>query len=160
MYYGIHAEHLTVWIASIDVASNVRAGVLCRRHADAMVVPLGWMLDDQREPVPQLFKAPPAAPQPAERHRRQRPQRLAPQGEQLSLPDTLAGPLAEAPDQSSDAPLDEAVPSTPHSDVEETIVQPWAPVFDESDDLDGLLGASGPLLSRAFRGTHRTEQDH
>ena len=27
---------------------------------------------------------------------------------------------------------------------------PWQPVFDQTDDLDGLLTARGPLLSRAF----------
>ncbi|MEP6295897.1 MAG: hypothetical protein ABJ382_01125 [Ilumatobacter sp.] len=28
----------------------------------------------------------------------------------------------------------------------------WKPAFDDGDDLDGLLAASSPLLSRAFRG--------
>jgi hypothetical protein len=27
---------------------------------------------------------------------------------------------------------------------------PWKPVFDQADDLDGLLTARSPLLSRAF----------
>ena len=58
MTYGFDAEHLMVWIDSYDRVSTDRAGVLCRRHADAMVVPLGWMLDDRRDPVPRLFKAP------------------------------------------------------------------------------------------------------
>ncbi len=39
-----------------ELALDRRIGVLCRRHADAMVVPLGWMLDDHREPTPRLFK--------------------------------------------------------------------------------------------------------
>lgn len=30
-------------------------------------------------------------------------------------------------------------------------VAPWTPEFDEADDLDGLLAARSPLLSRAFR---------
>lgn len=53
--YGFDAETLTVWLDAFDAALGSRAGVLCRRHADAMVVPLGWMLDDRREPVPRLF---------------------------------------------------------------------------------------------------------
>ncbi len=32
---------------------------------------------------------------------------------------------------------------------------PWQPVFDQHDDLDGLLSARSSLLSRAFRGTPR-----
>jgi hypothetical protein len=31
-------------------------------------------------------------------------------------------------------------------------VLPWQPVFDERDDLKGLLKARGRLLSRAFNG--------
>ena len=35
---------------------------------------------------------------------------------------------------------------------------PWAPSFDEADDLDGLLSARSPLLSRAFRTAERTAE--
>ena len=55
--YGFDADALVVWLDGFDVAQGSRSGVLCRRHADAMVVPLGWMLDDRREPVPRLFTA-------------------------------------------------------------------------------------------------------
>jgi hypothetical protein len=55
--YGFDAETLIVWLDTFDPAFGLRSGVLCRRHADAMVVPLGWMLDDRREPVPRLFSA-------------------------------------------------------------------------------------------------------
>jgi hypothetical protein len=37
----------------------------------------------------------------------------------------------------------------------ETEVLPWKPTFDQTDDLDGLLEASSPLLSRAFGGQGR-----
>ena len=70
MTYGFDAEHLMVWIDSYDRVSTDRAGVLCRRHADAMVVPLGWMLDDRRDPVPRLFKAPAQPTSAAPRQRR------------------------------------------------------------------------------------------
>ncbi len=33
---------------------------------------------------------------------------------------------------------------------------PWKPVFDQADDLDGLLTARSPLLSRAFGRRDRT----
>lgn len=51
-------EDLLVWLEACDPATlgDDRPGLLCRRHADAMVVPVGWTLDDHREPVPRLFK--------------------------------------------------------------------------------------------------------
>jgi hypothetical protein len=55
--YGFDAESLVVWLDAYDASQGTRSGGLCRRHADAMVVPLGWMLDDRREPVPRLFTA-------------------------------------------------------------------------------------------------------
>jgi hypothetical protein len=53
--YGFDAEAQVVWLDAFEQAQGQRAGALCRRHADAMVVPLGWMLDDRREPTPRLF---------------------------------------------------------------------------------------------------------
>jgi hypothetical protein len=50
-------ERLLVWLALVpEGAAPVRSGVLCRRHADAMIVPRGWTLDDRRESMPRLFK--------------------------------------------------------------------------------------------------------
>ena len=65
--YALDAEHLTVWVEAFDPDAGYRAGVLCRRHADAMVVPIGWMLDDRRQPAPKLFnpREAPSAPVPA-----------------------------------------------------------------------------------------------
>ena len=42
---------------------------------------------------------------------------------------------------------DETTPSGPGADGAPL---PWKPVFDQRDDLDGLLTARSPLLSRAF----------
>ena len=53
--YGFDPASLTVWLDGFEHAVGPRSGALCRRHADAMVVPLGWLLDDRREPVPRLF---------------------------------------------------------------------------------------------------------
>lgn len=53
--YGFDADAQVVWLDAFEQAQGSRAGALCRRHADAMVVPLGWMLDDRREPTPRLF---------------------------------------------------------------------------------------------------------
>jgi hypothetical protein len=57
MAYGFDADRQLVWLAPREPdADGMRAGALCRRHADALVVPRGWTLDDRREPVPRLFR--------------------------------------------------------------------------------------------------------
>ena len=142
--YGIDAEHLVVWIESLDGAQSYRAGVLCRRHADSMVVPLGWMLDDRRDPVPRLFKSREAAPPAAPRARRHRSHASRDETGQLSLtdPDRVVAESAEVPGVSA------AAAAAPHEPDEPSA--PWKPVFDQRDDLDGLLTARSPLLSRAF----------
>lgn len=125
MTYGFDAEHLMVWIDAYERVVTDRAGVLCRRHADAMVVPLGWMLDDRRDPVPRLFKSPPQPTNAAPRPRRTANHHRRDDTEQLEL---VADDGGIADDE----------------------VLPWKPRFDQTDDLDGLLEARGPLLARAF----------
>jgi hypothetical protein len=145
MTYGFDAEHLMVWIDSFERIITGRAGVLCRRHADAMVVPLGWMLDDRRDPAPRLFKSPAAEAKPAPRQRRPYAHQHE-DTEQLELgADVLAAVTSE-----------EAVDDTHQtSGSDETEVLPWKPAFDQTDDLDGLLEARSPLLARAFSGLDR-----
>jgi hypothetical protein len=133
--YGIDADHLTVWIEVFDGSVSYRAGVLCRRHADAMVVPLGWMLDDRREAEPRLFR-PREEPAPV----RQRQKRH----KAFQHDDTTQLELAVPPELADDD--SETEREAPASSAEE----PWKPVFDQSDDLGGLLTAESPLLSRAF----------
>ena len=144
MTYGFDADHLMVWIDAYERVNTDRAGVLCRRHADAMVVPLGWMLDDRRDPVPRLFKAPAqqtaVAPRPRRVARHQQDDT-----EQLELVADVV--LAELDDVTD-------ITVVAESPVE-TEVLPWKPAFDQTDDLDGLLEAHSPLLARAFGGQGR-----
>ncbi len=140
--YGIDADHLTVWIEIFDGSAAYRAGVLCRRHADAMVVPLGWMLDDRREAVPRLFK-PREAPTPTRMRTKRR--RIHQRDETGQLELTAA---ALPPDDLDDVDVDVDVDDAVARADEET--SPWKPVFDQHDDLDGLLKTESPLLSRAF----------
>ena len=56
--YGIDNARLTVWFEVALEQDATQAGALCRRHADALVVPKGWTIDDRREPIPRLFLAP------------------------------------------------------------------------------------------------------
>ncbi len=142
MTYGFDAEHLMVWIDTFDGVVADRSGVLCRRHADAMVVPLGWMLDDRRDPVPRLFKSVASATAPVPRARRSQALHHN-DAEQLELGAEVAA---------VDVPEETSRPVEPE-------VLPWKPSFDQTDDLDGLLEARSPLLARAFSGLDRRRPD-
>ena len=147
MIYGIDADHLTVWIEPFDDAVGYRGGVLCRRHADAMVVPLGWMLDDRREPVPRLFK-PREAPAPAPAKSKAKRSKSSGRDETGQLE------LGVVPDEL----VEESTPE-PEVMMGSRGTAPWKPVFDQSDDLDGLLAVESPLLSRAFGRRERSDKD-
>jgi hypothetical protein len=236
--YGFDADTLVVWLDTFQADTGARAGVLCLRHADAMVVPLGWMLDDRRDPVPRLFRtaAGPAA-RPAPRrvcHERPHMVQLSLEaddvtGELIISPQRLAAALAlditaeiprpaavepivvepivvepvvvepvvvepvvvepvvvepvvvepvvvepvvlqlvvaddpaieePAADDATDEPAGDEVgdevagdETSDEAGEDETVILPWQPRFDQSDDLKGLLRARGRLLQRAFRG--------
>ena len=127
MAYGFDPERSMVWLEVLGPAGPA-AGALCRRHADAMVLPRGWWLQDRRSDAA-LFTAPePAPPATVYRPRRRRPPPAAPAPLPLDEPDGGA----------TERPTDAVAPS-------------WVPDFDAADDLDGLLAATTPLLARAFR---------
>jgi hypothetical protein len=130
-------EDLVVWLEPCDPSevTEPRPGLLCRRHADAMVVPVGWTLDDRREPMPRLFR-PPTGPSTGGRDGTgplRRPRRRA----------------VDTPELFGTAPDDEPVTPAQSDDTA------WTPRFDPDDDLGGLLAADSPLLSRAFRSRPR-----
>lgn len=178
--YGFDPDRLLVWLMPIDPsADRNRAGVLCLRHADAMVVPIGWSLDDARDPTPRLFRSPARQPRrnaarkgsPRKaRSTRAVPDAVAPaEGEspQLSLDETSTvqvptvpdvapapAPDAEAPRVDREQTVAEVtgVAAAAAEDPDATVAIPWKPDFDEADDLGGVLDATSPLLSRAFTG--------
>ena len=141
--YGFDADSLIVWLDAFTASQGMRHGVLCRRHADAMIVPLGWMLDDRREPTLRLFKS--AAVDVPETRTRTPRRTKRKDGEQLILDGTGEITRPDTPDDGAD--LDDIDP--PGDDATEAA---WIPVFDQHDDLEGLLNARGRLLSRAFNG--------
>ena len=149
--YGMFPEDLLFWIAPLHDAPVDDHNVLCLRHADAMVVPRGWTLDDRREPIPRLFM--PRRPEPTGEtvakasRRRPKPDPIE-AGEQLQIDGTgeIPRPSEPAGDHGS-APAD--------SVTGEAVYSGWRPSFDVDDDLDGLLEVRSPLLARAFRGTGR-----
>jgi hypothetical protein len=125
-----------------------------------MVVPIGWTLDDARDPGPKLFAAPRTRKAPRPARRRTTPRQA---GEQLTLPD--AGTAASADEARVDpAPAAErtvaavtGVSAATEEDPDATVAIPWSPDFDESDDLGGVLAAESPLLARAFRRAERRD---
>jgi len=165
--YGMRAEDLVFWIDVLPDPLDDGAGVLCLRHADSMVVPRGWTLDDLRDPDLHLFRPPLSAP--TQRRRTPRVQRERGVAEQLRLdasgdssPPVATDSNGASGHQAVDTDLDTV--SGAESDVESAVEfagasavesGPWTPAFDEADDLDGLLDARGPLLSRAFRTADR-----
>jgi len=161
----MRAEDLVFWIDVLPDPLDDGAGVLCLRHADSMVVPRGWTLDDLRDPDLHLFRPP--LPAPTQRPRTPRVQREPGVAEQLRL-DASSDPSPPVAADSNEASGHQAVDSDADADSDsgddygvgsdfESAVEsgPWTPEFDEADDLDGLLDARGPLLSRAFRTADR-----
>jgi hypothetical protein len=156
MSYGFDADRLLVWLAPREAdADPLRAGGLCKRHADAMVVPRGWTLDDRRERTPRLFRPAPASdPGAAGRGRAARRPEPGPPSEQLAL----GARPADAPDDDAAPTVADVAGPSPSEDPDETRAIPWLPDVDdddEDDDLGGVLSADSPLLARAFRGTDR-----
>lgn len=166
--YGFDGATALVWLALPEPNEDRhRAGVLCLRHADAMVVPIGWTLDDRRDNAPRLFHVSEGAnatatatdladgPVPTKRSRRRRPATSpAPDPDQLQLPDETL-PLTGRPgddDERESPTVAELVGTTGTADPDATVAIPWEPHFDDADDLDGVLDADSPLLARAFRG--------
>ena len=171
--YGFDAEHLVVWLDAFAGPLGPRSGVLCLRHANAMVVPLGWMLDDRREPVPRLFKSPVSEDAPTRRRVRRSGRHHHDDTEQLLLDAAMVGAIPEddelgvgvseaavelpAPASVDDAAVDQVVEDEADGDglVATENVPAWQPLFDHQDDLQGLLATRSSLLSRAFHGTPR-----
>jgi hypothetical protein len=137
-------EDLVFWIDVLPEQIDRGAAVLCLRHANSMVVPRGWTLDDLRDPDLRLFRPP--LPAPTARSRAPRQARVAPDVEQLELGEALGAEAVARPEIPA---ADDSV-HDPDPDV-----GPWTPSFDEADDLDGLLSARSPLLARAFRTADR-----
>lgn len=150
-------EDLLFWIAPLREAPVDDHNVLCRRHADAMVVPRGWTLDDRREPIPRLFmprRPEPAATDDAERSTRRRRSRAStPEvGEQLQIDGTGEIGRPELPDDVTDELLDDpAAPS--HVPDAVTADDGAAPHADRVDVAPDTVVASGsdPLAAAPWQ---------
>ncbi len=149
---GMRPEDLVFWIDVLPAQVDHGAAVLCLRHANSMVVPRGWTLDDLRDPDLHLFRPP--LPAPTARTRAPRQPRVAPRGEQLEFDGALGADAVTRSDTRGALDVVDDPDPDPDPDVDPD-VDPWTPSFDEADDLDGLLSARSPLLARAFRTADR-----
>ena len=154
--YGFDADRLLVWLMPLDPdADRNRAGTLCLRHADAMVVPRGWTLEDARDPMPRLFRPAPRARTPRGPRRADRRART-PSSEQLPLDGTVERADAHpAADETANTVASVTGAPAQLDDPDATVAMPWMPDFDITDELGGALSADSPLLARAFRGIGR-----
>jgi hypothetical protein len=156
--YGMRPEDLVFWLDVADDASSVLGGVLCQRHADSMVVPRGWTLDDLRDPDLHLFRPPDREERPRRRTARAHHDDVV--GEQLefgvdaSPSDVDVDPMADDGRPPSSVESERSGEKTP-DEAPEGPPEVWSPAFDSKDDLNGLLAARSPLLARAFRGDDR-----
>ena len=142
--YGFDPSRGVAWL-EVFVATDPHHGRLCRRHAETMVVPKGWWLEDRRS-ADQLFASPRAAgtaERPQRNGRSRRPAVV------IDLPLPPPAPVGDAAVEAVEAV--QAVDGASLPPPLPLVALPaWAPTFVADDDLGGVLNATSPLLSRAF----------
>jgi len=162
--YGIDNAHLLVWLDNSHVPEREHAGRLCRRHANALVVPRGWTVDDRRQPIPQLFRELERSLDPDGRghtaSRKVQKKRKAPavtKGNVTPTPVSAEPTLFETP--ASDDLGEQEQPETQvaqniTADPDETRAISWSPATVRTSDSDqDDAPVMGRLMGRAFRQT-------
>jgi len=142
--YGIDHVSLVVWVDNKAVSERELAGRLCRRHANALVVPRGWTIDDRRDAIPKLFRVD------DEKVIESKPKTR----KSASKKETAESPSLFEPKAEVVEPVIEEAP-TP-VDPDETQAIPWLPRLaaetadapDSADDDEAPV--FGRLLGRAF----------
>ena len=145
--YFLDSSELLMTLENYVPVDGMQVNGLCRRHADALVVPRGWRIEDKRENVPRLFPVTPPAEKPkvaAAKKAVSKKNRVKPP--RPSIFDELKN---EKKIEEVSTPIDE-VSVAVDVELEETKAIPWSPQFDQTDDLGGVLRPKGRLLSRAF----------
>jgi hypothetical protein len=145
--YFLDSSELLMTLENYVPVDGMQVNGLCRRHADALVVPRGWRIEDKRENVPRLFPVTP----PAEKPKSNVTKKVEPKKNRVKPPrpsifDELKN---DKKIEEVVAPIVE-VEQVIEVELEETKAIPWSPQFDQTDDLGGVLRPKGRLLSRAF----------
>ncbi len=160
--YSVDIPRLVVTINFPDLKDFTPINLLCRLHADSLVVPRGWTVIDNREERQRLFSAPITQEIIKSNPRRvDRQQNISEVLQPKERTDDAAEPATAT--NLFDFVNDEVVFETTDRestdvtaelaqllDTQATEALPWTPQFDRSGDLDGELRARGRLLGRAF----------
>ena len=147
--YIIDPHSLLLTLQNYEVVKGERRSALCVTHGDRMSVPKGWSIDDRREDPPRLFKTPKSGVAPVKASAK----KSVTDSKQKKKP--VVRPMLFQTDKQDVEKFEEvqapaAKPVVRDADLEETKAMPWAPQFDRTDDLGGVLRPKGKLLSRAF----------
>ncbi len=171
--YVIDTANLLVNIDAPIPRDSSRVNILCRRHADSLVVPRDWQIIDNRSKKQRLFSAPASQSVRATSRVSTKKQRSEKNKTGAVIQDlfefatrVVATPAREPEPVREPEPIRETVSvsevetETETIDPQETQAMPWTPQFDRTGNLDGRLVARGRLLSRAFGGFDESELDH
>lgn len=142
--YFMDSSELLMTLENYVPIDGLHVNVLCRRHADALVVPRGWRIEDKRENVPRLFPVASVNDKPKEKAAVKAIDKKAAAKKARVKP-----PRPSIFDELKNERKSEEV-QVETNDLEETKAIPWSPQFDHTDDLGGVLRPKGRLLSRAF----------
>ena len=171
--YVIDTANLLVNIDAPIPRDSSRVNILCRRHADSLVVPRDWQIIDNRSKKQRLFSAPASQSVRASSRVSTKKQISEKNKTGAVIQDlfefatrVVATPAREPEPVREPEPIRETVSAseveteTETIDPQETQAMPWTPQFDRTGNLDGRLVARGRLLSRAFGGFDESELDH
>ena len=171
--YVIDTANLLVNIDAPIPRDSSRVNILCRRHADSLVVPRDWQIIDNRSKKQRLFSAPASQSVRASSRVSTKKQISEKNKTGAVIQDlfefatrVVATPAREPEPVREPEPIRETISvsevetETETIDPQETQAMPWTPQFDRTGNLDGRLVARGRLLSRAFGGFDESELDH
>jgi hypothetical protein len=153
--YIIDPQSLMLTLQNYEVVNDERRSALCVTHGDRMSVPKGWSIDDRREDPPRLFKTPKSVAAPAKSTTKKSATELKQKKKPTVRPmlfQTDKDVVQEVREVKEVQEVKTTVskPVVRDADLEETKAMQWAPQFDRTDDLGGVLRPKGKLLSRAF----------
>lgn len=143
--YFLDSAELLMTLENYVPVDGMQVNALCRRHADALVVPRGWRIEDKRENVPRLFPVTPPSEKPKVKDAAPKKSEAKKNRAKLPRPSIFDEMKHEKKVEVEVEAEAEAI-----VELEETKAIPWSPQFDHTDDLGGVLRPKGRLLSRAF----------
>lgn len=147
--YFLDSAELLMTLENYVPVDGMQVNGLCRRHADALVVPRGWRIEDKRENVPRLFPVTSSSEKPKTKGANSKKSEPKKSRAKLPRPSIFDELKNEKKEEEIVAPVVEVVVDD-DVELEETKAIPWSPQFDHTDDLGGVLRPKGRLLSRAF----------